>query len=372
MAHVDKTLGLRRDVTFHAKVNSSTWDAESARWTVTTENGLMARAQFLILGTGLLHKAHLPEWPGRENFKGVVTHSGEWLDDLNVKGKKVAVVGAGATSVQIVQELAKEASQLTVLLRRPSFCIPMGQRNWTEEEQSHWKPYYSALFAAGRKGSAGFPSSNKDERVHDVSPEEREACFEDLWSKGGFSFLSNNFSDVMLDEEANELMYDFWKRKVRARLTDPKKQQIMAPDQKPYYFGTKRTPLEHDYYDLLNQDNVDLVDINEHPIEGFTESGLQLGGGEGARDFDVVICATGFDAFTGSLIKMGLKSKTGVDVKDVWKNGVKTYLGMMIHGFPNAFMVYSPQAPTALANGPTIIGLYTLSSLSAWSLVYRC
>jgi cation diffusion facilitator CzcD-associated flavoprotein CzcO len=360
MAHVDKTLGLRKDVTFDAKVNSSTWDAESARWTVTTENGLAARAQFLILCTGLLHKAHMPEWPGRETYKGVVTHTGAWLEHLDVKGKKVAIIGSGATSVQVVQEIAKEVSQLTVLLRRPSFCLPMGQRTCTEEEQIHWKAYYPTLFAAGRKSIGGFPASGRPERVQDVTVEEREAWHEELWRA---NYLSQNFSNVMTDTDANEAMYDFWKRKVRQRLTHPAKQQLMAPDAKPYYFGTKRTPLENGYYDALDQDNVDVVDIGTHPIEGFTERGLRLGGGAGARDFDVVVCATGFDAFTGSLVNMGLKSKSGVDVSEVWSDGVKTYLGVMIHGFPNAFMVYSPQAPTALANGPTIIGSYHLPPL---------
>ena len=372
IAHIDKTLGLRKDVTFDAKVNSSTWDASSARWTVTTENGLTARAQFLILATGLLHKAHMPTWPGREAYKGEVLHTGAWREDLDLKSKKVAVIGSGATSVQVVQELAKEVSQLTVLLRRPSFCLPMRQRTWTEQEQTHWKPYYASLFKTGRNSLSGFPLTRRPERVQDVTAEEREACHEELWASGAFSFLSSNFCNLLTDPEANTIMYDFWKRKVSERLTDPVKQQLMAPDVPPYYFGTKRTPLEHDYYDVLNQDNVDLVDLNKHPIEGFTESGLQLGGGVGARDFDVVVAATGFDAFTGSLVKMGLKSKDGVDLREVWKDGVKTYLGMTIRGFPNAFMVYSPQAPTALSNGPTIIGVYRHLLLPAFSFLDIC
>jgi cation diffusion facilitator CzcD-associated flavoprotein CzcO len=138
----------------------------------------------------------------------------------------------------------------------------------------------------------------------------------------------------------------------------------MAPEKAPYYFGTKRNPLENDYYDVLNQSNVDIVDLNKHPIDSFTETGLQLGNESSARDYDYVICATGFDSFTGSLCNMGLTSKDGIDIKDVWKDGVRTYLGMMFNGFPNAFMVYSPQAPTALSNGPTIIGNFPLHPLN--------
>ena len=342
-------------MTFNAKVNGCTWDSEASQWTVQTENGGKARARWLILATGLLHRTHLPEWLGRDKYKGVIRHSGDWPEKTCVKGKKVAVIGAGATSVQIVQELAKEASQLTVLMRRPSYCLPMVQRTWSEEEQTAWRAYYPALFAAGRNSAVGFPSLRHDMRVQDVSPEERDKYLNSTWAAGGFQFLLRNYNNVALDKEANKIIYDFWKAKVRERLTDPQKQELMAPEEMPYFFGTKRTPLENDYYDVLNQDNVEVVSIKEHPIENFTERGLQLGGEDHDREFDYVVCATGFDSFTGSLTNMGLKSKDGIDIKDVWADGIRTYLGMMFNGFPNAFMVYSPQAPTALSNGPTII-----------------
>lgn len=355
MAHIDKTLNLRKDVSFNAKVNGCTWDAETAKWTVQTENGHKATARWLILATGLLHRTHLPQWEGMQDYKGVIRHSGEWPEETNVKGKRVAVIGAGATSVQIVQELAKEASHLTLLMRRPSYCLPMGQRNWTEEEQVAWRAYYPALFAAGRNSAVGFPIVRNDVRLQDVSVEEREKHMEAKWAAGGFQFMLQNYNNVMLDKEANKIVYDFWKKKVRERLTDPVKQELMAPEEMPYYFSTKRTPLEHDYYDVLNQENVDIVDVNINHIESFTERGLQLGGESSDREYDYVVCATGFDSFTGSLTNMGLKSKSGIDIKDAWADGVRTYLGMMFNGFPNAFMVYSPQAPTALSNGPTII-----------------
>ncbi|KAF2845443.1 FAD/NAD(P)-binding domain-containing protein [Plenodomus tracheiphilus IPT5] len=355
LAHIDKTLELRKDVSFDARVNGCTWDQEATQWIVRTENGKVARARWLILATGLLHRTHLPNWPGQQKYQGVIRHSGEWPEETSVKGKKVAVIGAGATSVQIVQELAKEASHLTVLMRRPSYCLPMGQRDWSEEEQTAWRAYYHALFAAGRNSAVGFPSVRHDVRVQDVSPEEREKYFEGVWAGGGFHFMLRNYNNVMIDKEANKIVYDFWKKKVRQRLIDPVKQEQMAPDTMPYYFNTKRTPLEHDYYDVLNQPNVEIVNVIDHPIESFTEHGLQLGNEAEARDFDYIVCATGFDSFTGSLTNMGLTSKHGVDIKDVWANGVRTYLGMMFAGFPNAFMVYSPQSPTALSNGPTII-----------------
>ncbi|KAH7080803.1 hypothetical protein FB567DRAFT_113269 [Paraphoma chrysanthemicola] len=355
MAHIDKTLNLRPDVDFNTKVTGSTWDASSAQWTVKTSTGTTARAQFLILATGLLHKTHLPKWAGQEKYKGVIHHSGEWPEETDVTGKRVAVIGAGATSVQIVQELGKTAAHLTLLMRRPSYCLPMFQRTLSKEEQDNMRAYYPVLFKAGRDSPVGFPTPRNDVRLQDATAAEREAFWNSTWNAGGFQFLLRNYNNIMLDKEANGMAYEFWKNKVRQRLTDPKKQALMAPDEMPYFFGTKRTPLENDYYDILNQDNVDIVNIKDHPIEGFTKRGLQLGGEQGDREFDYVVCATGFDSFTGSLTNMGLMSKDGKDIKEVWSDGVKTYLGMMMAGFPNAFIVYSPQAPTALSNGPTII-----------------
>lgn len=353
MTHVDKVLNLSPDVSFNTRVYGCTWDAGSSTWTVRTETGVTARAQFLILATGLLHKAHMPQWPGQEKYQGLLRHSGDWPESTDVTGKKVAVIGAGATAVQIIQELGKSASQLTVLMRRPSYCIPMRNRPIGELEQAGLRAYYPTLFAAGRKSAVGFPTTRTDRKMQDVDPVEREEWFEKTWAAGGFQFLLRNYNNVVVDKEANRVVYDFWKRKVRERVSDEKKWEMLCPDEAPYYFSTKRSPLEQDYYEVMDQSNVDIVDINKKPIEGFTEKGLILGDED--REFDVVVCATGFDAFTGSLTNMGLKSKNGVDIKDVWKDGVRTYLGMMFHGFPNAFMVYSPQAPTALSNGPTII-----------------
>ena len=256
--------------------------------------------------------------------------------------------------------MAKVASHLTVLVRRPSFCIPMRQRPWTAEEQQAWRAYYPALFNAGRHSASGFPSVREDCRVQDVTPEVREKHYEATWKAGGFQFGLRNYNNVVLDPEANKIVYEFWKKKVHARLTDPKKYCLMAPDEQPFYFSTKRTPLETDYYDVLNQDNVEILDLNEHPIETFTKAGMRFAGEDQEREFDYVICATGFEAFSGSVTTMGLKNKDGVDIKDLWAKGVRTYLGMTMSGFPNLALLYSPQAPNALANGPTIIGLSPL------------
>jgi cation diffusion facilitator CzcD-associated flavoprotein CzcO len=353
--HIDKTLDLRKDVTFKARVNDASWDQSNHQWTVKTLQGHTATAKYLVLCTGLLHRTYTPDFPGLSEYKGEVYHSGAWPEDYSGKGKKIAIIGAGATAVQITQELGKQADELTVFLRRPSYCLPIGQRKLSDEEQIQMKAYFHALFNTGRKSRAGFPVIPREDRVQDVDPATREAIFEGAWQSGGFAYLFKNFSDVLLDKEANLIVYDFWKRKVRERLSDPRKQTIMAPDEPPYYFGTKRAPLELDYYDVMNQPNVSVHDLKAVPLKSFHEKGLVMAD-DSLKEFDTIVLATGFDSYTGSLTQMGLKNKDGVDLKDIWANeGVRTYIGLTISGFPNMFMSYTPQAPTALSNGTTII-----------------
>lgn len=340
-AHVDKVLDLRKDVQFNAHVIDTQWSSSDEQWTVKTAQGQIAQSKYLILCTGLLHRRHVPDFPGLTTYKGAIHHTGFWPENLNVKGKKVAVIGAGATAVQVVQELAKEAEQLTTFMRRPSLCLPMGQRFLSSDEQRSWKSYFQAIFQAGRESRSGFPAAPNPVGVFDVSAEERERYLEDIWARGGFNFMLLTYNNVLLDKEANKVVYDFWAKKVRQRIKDPKKQDLMAPAEAPYYFGTKRSPLEQDYYEMLDRPNVDIVDLNKVPMKTFNETGMLMEDGQ-QLDFDIVVLATGFDSFSGSLTQMGLKNKDGVDIKDVWRDGIRTYLGMTFNGFPNCFMVYTP------------------------------
>ncbi|KAK3049957.1 hypothetical protein LTR09_008877 [Extremus antarcticus] len=354
MAHIDKVLGLRKDVTFDARVVEGTFDQDKSVWNIKTQQGHTATAKYLMLASGLLHRTYTPDFPGLEDYKGEVYHSGAWPEDFDPKGKKIGLIGAGATAVQITQELGKTADELTVLLRRPSYCFPMGQREWTAQEQRQWKTYYPALFKAGRDSAAGFPAERHPSGVHDVSEEVREAFWEDLWGRGSFNFALANYNNIVVDKKANRTAYDFWRRKVCERLIDSEKNKIMAPESPPYYFGTKRAPLEQDYYEVLNQRNVHIHNLSKVPLKSFHEKGLLMADDK-LLEFDAVVLATGFDSYSGSLTQMGLKSKDGVALADMWKDGLNTYLGLTISGFPNMFMAYTPQAPTALSNGPTII-----------------
>ena len=298
MAHLDATLKLRKDTVFNALVDDCTWDAARARWTVrTAQGGLVVTGKYLILCTGLLHRRHYPEFPGLGRFRGEIHHSGFWPEDLSTQGRKVALIGAGATAVQITQEVAKTASQLTVLMRRPSYCLPMRQRPLAEQESLGFSRYYDTLFREGRKSFNGFPWKAADKSL--ATDPAAQQTLEENWRRGGFQFLTS-YTDAVLNKESNRVAYEFWARKTRTRMRPGKKRELMAPlsENMPYYLGTKRMPLEQDYYEMLDRDNVDVVNMNEKKIRTFTERGLAYEDGD-ELDFDILILATGFDSFSG-------------------------------------------------------------------------
>lgn len=299
MKHLDSVLGLRKDTVFNAHVTDCTWEASEARWKVKTKGSLTATGKYLLLCTGLLHRRHYPHFEGLEDFKGEIHHSGFWNEKLSTKGKKVALIGAGATAVQITQEVGKDADSLTIFMRRPSYCLPMQQRPMTELENRGFQAYYDPLLKAGRNSYAGFPSLPASKPVSEYTSEERENRMQDAWSRGGFQFMTC-FNDTAMNPDSNKIVYEFWSRKVRERMRPGKKRDLMAPtpENMPYYFGTKRAPLEQDYYEVIDRDTVDVVNMNEKKIEKFTEKGLVFQDGE-ALAFDMLILATGFDSFSG-------------------------------------------------------------------------
>lgn len=297
MSHVDQVLDLRKDTYFNAHVVDTQWDEKEDRWTVKTRQGLVMKCKYVVLCSGLLHVQHKPQFPGLDRFQGEVIHSAFWPDQVDMTGKKVAVIGMGATGVQITQELSKQASHLTVCVRQPSFCLPMGQRDLSAADEST-KSDFSTFFQQSRNSYAGFPGTPLGHGVMDVPAEEREQLFEDLWAKGGFAFLLSTFNDVLINKEANRVVYDFWAKKTRERIKDPKKRDIMAPLNPPYCFGTKRSPLEQDLYESIDRENVDVVSLVDTSLT-FNEKGLELANGE-KREVDIIVLATGFEPFSGS------------------------------------------------------------------------
>ena len=299
-AHIDRVLNVRKDTFFNTTVVEVTWNDDEGQWTVRSDTGRTGKCKYLILASGLLYKKYIPDFPGLAVFKGSVVHSTAYPEGLDLKGKKVAIFGAGAIAVQITSEVAKEAEQLTVFVRRPSNAMPMRNRELTAEEQAQWKGYYPQLFDACRSSLNGFPYRRNQRRSFvEATPEERQAYFEEIWSRGAFNFLLCNYTDLLTSPEASKAVYEFWKKKTRARLTDPEKQAIMAPDEMPFFFGTRRSPLEHDYYEMLNQDHVQIVDMKAVPLRTFDAKGVVMQD-DSSHEFDVAIFATGFDTYTGS------------------------------------------------------------------------
>jgi cation diffusion facilitator CzcD-associated flavoprotein CzcO len=352
--HVDQVLDLRKDAYFNTIVVHAKYHNEEAKWHVQTKERLHATATYLICATGSSYKRYFPQFEGLEKFTGQLIHSAAYPKaGLDVKSKRVGVLGSGATGLQIVQELAKEDCDLTAFVRTPNIAIPMRQRKLSHEEQTGNKNIYQALFNSAKRTRSGLPYPPNLANFHDTSPDERREVYEKLWERGGFSFMLCNFKEFLVDRTVNQEIYQFWLEKTRSRVQDPVKREIVAPMEQPHWLGTKRASLEQDYYEMIDRPNVTVVDLKQTPILNLEEQGVRTS--EKLLELDIIIFATGYDALTGSLKDIGLIDTDGVPLSKKWEKGTYTYMGLMIPKLPNMFMVYSPQAPTSLANGPPII-----------------
>jgi cation diffusion facilitator CzcD-associated flavoprotein CzcO len=352
--HVDEVLGLSKDAHFNTIVCDAKYDIEAGEWHVHTMDGSLAKAKYLVCATGTSYKQHIPTFKNLDSFQGQLAHSAAYpADGLDVKGKKIAVIGSGATGLQLVQELAAQDCDLTAFVRTPNIALPMRQRSMTKDEQDATKHFYQALFTSAKQSRSGFPYNTASKTFHEATPKERRAHYEELWTLGGFGIVLGNYQDFYIDREANREIYQFWAEKTRQRIQNPVKRDIMAPLTQPHWFGTKRASLEQCYYEMIDRDNVTVIDLNKTPIVEFQEKGILTS--EKLLEFDIIILATGFDAITGSLKNMGLTGTDNITLRQKWDKGTYTYLGLTIPKFPNLFMVYSPQAPTSLANGTAII-----------------
>lgn len=350
--YVDQKLDLSRDIRFNTRVEAAEFDEGHQQWTVRTQDGGALRAQFLVLCTGFAAKPYIPPLKGLEQFKGVKHHTAWWPQDgLDMTGKRVGVIGTGASGVQVVQEAARVATQLTVFQRTPILALAMQQRSLDEATQRDMKRNYPARFARRRESFGGFDFHANGKSALEVSPEERRAVYEASWAAGGFSFWASTFYDVMSNLEANRTAYDFWREKVQARIRDPELAEKLAPKESPHPFGVKRPSLEQTYYDVFNEDNVRLVDLKETPILEVTPKGVRTA--EAEHEFDVLVLATGFDAVTGGLTQIDIHGVEGLTLKEKWAQGARTHLGMASAGFPNLLFLYGPQSPSGFCNGPT-------------------
>jgi cyclohexanone monooxygenase len=351
--HVDQKLDLSRDIRFDSRVTAARFDADADQWQIECADGHRIRTRFFLPCTGFAAKAYVPDFRGLGSFSGPCVHTAHWPQDgLDLGGRRVGVIGTGASGVQVIQEAGKVASHLTVFQRTPILALPMQQRALDEPSQRAMKAHYPEWFRQRAQSGGGLFDVAPDERsALEVSAHERLAVFESAWQKGGFHFWVGTFSDILLDEQANRFAYEFWREKTRARIQDPAMAEKLAPTDPPHPFGAKRPSLEQWYYEVFNQDNVTLVDVRDESIEEITPTGVRTASRH--YELDLLVLATGFDASTGGLTQFEIRGLSGRTLKDTWSAGVQTYLGLGIPDFPNLLMLYGPQSPTAFCNGPT-------------------
>ncbi len=348
--YVADKFDLRRDIQFRSRVTSAIYEEDTRSWGITLEDGSHSRSRFLITAIGPLSTPTLPRIEGRESFQGESFHTARWPHEpVDFAGKRVAVIGTGATGVQTIQTIASAVGRLTVFQRTPNWCAPLHNGKIDAETQKEIKAGYPEMFARCQETFACFIHTPDPRGAFEVSDEEREAFYEKLYGERGFGIWQGNFCDILIDRKANATISDFVARKIRKRVKDQKVAEKLIP--KNHGFGTRRLPLETFYYEVYNRDNVELVDITETPFERITPKGIQTSASE--YEFDIIIYATGFDAITGSFDRIDFRGAGGAPLKDKWKSGPSTYLGLMVDGFPNMMMLMGPH--TALGNIPRSI-----------------
>jgi cation diffusion facilitator CzcD-associated flavoprotein CzcO len=348
--HVADKFDLRRDIQFRSRVRAAHWQDATRSWDVTLEDGSRHRTRFLITAIGPLSAPTMPRIEGVDTFQGQSCHTARWPHEpVSFEGKRVAVIGTGATGVQTIQEVAKTVGHLTVFQRTPNWCEPLHNSRIDAETMAKIKAGYPEMFKRCQETFACFLHTPDPRGTFEVTPEEREAFWEKLYAERGFGIWQGNFRDILTDPAANDAISAFVARKIRERVKDQTVAEKLIP--KNHGFGTRRVPLETRYYEVYNQPNVVLVDINATPIERITATGIETSDAD--YEFDIIIYATGFDAITGSFDRIDIRGVDGLRLKDKWKIGPQTYLGVLVEGFPNMMMLMGPH--TALGNIPRSI-----------------
>jgi len=350
--HVADRYDLRRDIQFDTRVTGAAFDEKTNRWEVRTDRGDVVSARYLITAVGSLSTTNLPNVKGLESFKGKWFHTSQWPHGgVDFTGKRVGVVGTGATAVQAIPEIAQQAKHLTVFQRTPNYCVPARNGKVDPEVVKARKDDYEGIVQRIRNSFFGFELYFIEKSALKTTPEEREREFDRHWDNGGFGFWLGNYQDMFFDKEANDLCADYLNRKIRSTVKDPAVAEKLIP--KTYPYGTKRQPLDTNYFETFNKDNVLLVDASDAPIEEITPRGIRAGGQE--YELDIIVFATGFDALTGPLKNLGISGRGGQSLAQKWADGPQTYLGLAIAGFPNLFTITGPQSPSVLSNMPVSI-----------------
>ena len=346
--HVAERFDLKRDISFNTRVESAHFDEDNDQWLVTTQCGKRVRARYLVMATGVLSAAKTPDIAGRDSYKGETYQTGLWpKEGVDFTGKRVAIIGTGSSAVQSIPLIAEEADELVVYQRTAAYSTPAFNRPLTNSEIDTMKGNYDQYRQEQRLSPAGIINPERQlERVMDVPKEERQRRFEEAWDEGLLTGLMSTFSDIQLDEDANHEVAEFIRDRIRNTVQDQQTADDLTP--KAYPYATKRPCIDTNYYETYNRENVSLVNLRRTPIETITETGIETS--DGAREFDAIVYATGFDAMTGPLLRVDIRGRGGKRLVDAWIDGPRSYLGIAIHGFPNLFTITGPSSPSVLSN----------------------
>ncbi|MQF84733.1 MAG: NAD(P)/FAD-dependent oxidoreductase [SAR202 cluster bacterium] len=344
--YVVKKFNLKENIVFNTSVKSATFDENLKNWILETDSKSYS-SKFCVMATGTLSSIKQPNFDGLENFKGDWYVTGEWPHEkLDFTSKKVAIVGTGSSAVQSIPVIAEEAKNLTVFQRSPNYTIPANNRPLTEKELSNAKSSYDQIREKAKYTRAGIGYNQFEERkLLDLSSEEIKKELNNRWKIGGQEIFTAGFTDVGVNVEANKIVADFVKSKIKEIVKDPNVAELLSPEDA---IGCKRLCADTNYFETYNRENVELIDLNSNPINSITENGILTNDKE--FKFDTIIFATGFDAMTGALQAIDITGKNGKKLKQVWKDGPKSFLGLLINGFPNLFTVTGPGSPSVLTN----------------------
>jgi cation diffusion facilitator CzcD-associated flavoprotein CzcO len=346
---VAEKFDLRRHMQFDCRVEAMHFDEDTNTWLLKLQNGRKLTCRFVVTALGPLSTPTLPRYEGMDSFKGESFHTFDWPHEpLELAGKRVAVIGTGATGIQVIGEIADKVGDLTVFQRRPNWSAPLNNGPISDEEMAAIRARYDEIFQTCARTPGGFEYEPDRRGFYNVSREERVAMWDRLYDEPGFGIWLQNFREIFTDEEANAELSAYIADRIRQRVDDPELAEKLIP--RDHGFGVQRLPLETNYYEAYNRNNVHLVDISEAPIEAITPAGIRTSAQEYA--FDIIVYATGFDAITGSYDRIDIQGVGGEKLKAKWAEGPVTYLGLFVSGFPNMVMVAGPQSGSAATNFP--------------------
>ena len=343
---------LRRHMRFDSRVEAMRWDDDLRLWTLDVAGGRRYTARFVISAIGVLSTPTLPRYQGMEEFEGDAFHTYWWpKQEVPLEGRRVGVIGTGATGIQVIAEIASQVDQLFVFQRRPNWSTPLNNSPISEQEMAEIRARYDEIFATCAISNGGFEHLPDRRGFWNVTPEQRRALWDELYATPGFAILARNFPEIYLDEEANREISEYVAERIRGRVHDPEIAEKLIP--KDHGFGTQRLPLETRYFEAYNRGNVHLVDLSETPIERITRSGIQTTAAH--HDLDLIVYATGFDAITGAWDRIDIHGAGGAVLAEKWRDGPSTFFGLMTRRFPNLLMVAGPQSVSGSTNFPRAI-----------------